>query len=118
MSQKEAEKRVKRNRQRIGSITQAAILKQNEWNTDEFVRDFNTIRGRLEGEEQWIRGFVKRLDNSQITGNSAYTRRVQDLAFSEFGKLLDNEFGVNQLERQLPNNLQALKLNSNGKEKF
>lgn len=91
-------------------VIQQNIVNASEWNTDEFVRDFKTIRGRLEGEEKWIRGFSERIQNSPLKGDSAYTNRVQNMAFSEFGKLMQDEFGKNEIHRPLPNGLQAIEL--------
>lgn len=95
------------------------IVGANDYNTDEFVRDFETMRGRLEGEETWIKGFINRIEGSQVGGTSPHQRRSQNMAFSEFGKLMDNEFGVNTVKRQLPNNEVALKINGlEGEENF
>lgn len=96
------------------SQIKANILGASDWNTDEFVRDFQTMRGRLEGEEQWIRGFMNRIDQSPLKGKSAYQMRSQNLAFAEFGKLLNNEFGKNESPQRIPNNGRALSLNLDG----
>lgn len=97
--------------------TDADILKANEWNTDEFVRDFHTIKDRLVGEEKWIRGFIGRMNQGSLAGTSDYQRRSQNMAFSEFGRLMDNEFGINEAQRTLPNGQLALPLTVDGREK-
>ena len=94
------------------------IVNASDWNTDEFVRDFETMRGRLEGEEKWIRGFMNRINESPLKGKSPYQQRSQNLAFSEFGKLLNNEFGKNESSQRIPNNGRALPLNLDGETSY
>jgi hypothetical protein len=117
-SWEEAEKKIIRNQARVDSMIKGKILSLNEWNTDEFVRDFQTMRGRLEGEEGLIRGFMDRLKDSPMAGTSDYQRRSQSLALSEFGKLLDGAFGANEEKRFLANGGKALRLNVGGDEKI
>lgn len=114
MTPAEAKEKVASNKKRIQGMQKRAILKQNQWNTDEFVRDFSTIKGRLEGEEKWVRGFMNKLQESPIKGNEG----AQSLALSEFGKLMDNKFGTNMVNRLIPNNGEALALNIDGRESY
>lgn len=96
------------------------ILAMNEWNTDEFVRDFQTIRGRLQSEEKWVRGFLEKVkDSAPGIKKGTLDTRAQSLALAEFGKLMEGEFGKNEGPRALPNGGRALPLvNGEGEKNY
>lgn len=94
------------------------ILKNNEWNTDEFVRDYHTMKGRLKHEESYVRSFMNKVQSSEIGGDTPSAKRAQNLAMANFGKLLDQEFGVNEYKRKLPAGSRALPINMNGETQY
>lgn len=104
--------------ERIEGELKTRIHGLNDWNTDEFVRDFDTMKQRLAGEEDWIRGFINRIKDGPLKGNSGYQQRAQNMAFAEFGKRLDVEFGTNESKRPVGNGMKALELNINGQSSY
>jgi hypothetical protein len=91
------------------------IVNAHDYNTDEFVRDFETMKGRLEQEKPWITGALDRLQTAMpVTKPDDFGGyRAQSMVFSEFGKNLDKEFGVNAKERSLHGG-QALQITIGG----
>lgn len=116
MSAKEAKLKVTDNKKRLKKVKDRAVLRANEYNTDEFVRDFNTIKGRLEGEEQWVRGFLERIPkNKQGQPDNS---RSYNLALSEFGTLMEKTLGDNVAPRELPKGTQAIQLELDGEKRY
>lgn len=87
-------------------------------NTPEFYRDLKTSRSRLEGERQWIEGFLKNLDESGLAGSNPENIRAQNMAFAEFGKLTDAAFGENRADREIPAHSKALPLDIDGETSY
>lgn len=99
-------------------ILKAKDLYGNQPNTDEFFRDFKTMRGRLEAEKDVMQSFFSEINHSPIAGTSPYQIRAQSMALSEFGKKVDAEFGVNQSKRRLPNSGRAIQVKRDGESKI
>jgi len=100
------------------STIKSNILNAHEYNTDEFVRDFESMKPRLEGEEKWVRGFLDRLGDSAIKGTERNYVGAQNAALAEFGKLMNNEFGENKVSRRIANNGSAIEINIDGESKY
>lgn len=78
------------------------IIGADKYNSPELVRDFETMRPRLEAEEDWIRTFLNDVETT-FGGDSTHHERSRDMAFSEFGRLMNHELGENTHNRAFTN---------------
>jgi hypothetical protein len=118
-SWEEAAKIAEKNRARVQRVVNQKVMGQNEWNNEAFVRDFNTMRGRLEGEADWIKGFMNHLDGSQYgKADSNYMRRVRNQAWTEFGNTMNSMFGANESAKSLGHSTVGINLNISGNDEL
>lgn len=88
--------------------------KAGKWQdaSDEFVRDFKSIRGRLGEEKEFIEEFLGEIKRSPIAGNSL----AEGTALNHYRRLLDEEFGENKRILFLPEGQKMIPLKIDGEE--